>query len=159
MSFIPKYPPFETRARIKAWCDRQERAHFDVVNKLRTWNVASGDAEQIVSELISGNYLNEERFAKAYASGKFKISKWGWTKIEYGLKQKRVSSYSIGLAKTEIEPDDIRETLNQLLHKKAGFIKSKSMWERNQKLYKFARGRGFDHADIKHILDRDFFGE
>lgn len=159
MSFTPKYPPFETRARIKAWCDRQERAHSDVVKKLKTWNVAAEDIEQIVSELISGNYLNEERFAKAYASGKFNISEWGWTKIEYGLKQKRVSSYSIRLAKAEIDQEDVLSTLNQLLQKKSSFIKSKSIWERNQKLYKFARGRGFDHVDIKRILDRDFFGE
>jgi regulatory protein len=159
MTFTPKYPPFETRARIKAWCDRQERAHSDVVKKLKTWNVAADDIDQIVSELISGNYLNEERFAKAYASGKFNISKWGWTKIEYGLKQKQVSSYSISLARAEMDQEDILSTLDQLLRKKASFVKSKSVWERNQKLYKFARGRGFDHADIKRILDRDFFGE
>lgn len=51
--------------------------------------------ELLLSQLIEENYLNEERFAIAYAGGKFRINQWGKTKIKYNLTQKQVSNYCI----------------------------------------------------------------
>jgi len=157
MSGTPKYPPFETRDRMRMWCDMQERAHFDVRKKLQSWNVASDDIEQIVSELISNNYLNEERFAIAFASGKFRIKKWGWNKIVHALKQKQVSAYSIALAKEELQSEEVQNTLHGLLKKKVKFVKANSQWELKQKLMRFAAGRGYSFEEINRVLDADFF--
>jgi len=148
-----KYPPFETRDRIKKWCDLQERAHSDVVKKLYSWGVWADEADQIVAELISDNYLNEERFARAYARGRFRIKKWGWKKIEMGLKQKSVSKYSIALAREEIDANEYTETLRDVLNKKRPLIKAKSEWERNQKLLRYAVGRGYEFEEVLRLLD------
>ena len=148
-----KYPPFETRDRIKKWCDLQERAHSDVVKKLYTWGVWADEADQIVSELITNNYLNEERFARAFARGRFRIKRWGWKKIERELKQKSVSKYSIALAREEIDPEDYNETLKEVLAKKRPFIKGKSDWERNQKLLRYAVGRGYEYEEVLKLLE------
>lgn len=148
-----KYPPFETRDRIKKWCDLQERAHSDVVRKLYDWGVFKDEIDQIVAELISENYLNEERFARAYARGKFRIKNWGWRKIEMGLKQKSVSSYCIKLAREEIDPDEYSEVLKTVIEKKRRFVKGKSEWEKNQKLLRFAVGRGFEPEMVIEFLN------
>lgn len=153
MSSQRKYPPFETRDRIKKWCDLQERAHSDVIKKLYTWGVWTDEANQIISELISDNYLNEERFARAFARGRFRIKSWGWKKIERELKQKSVSKYSIALAREEIDPDDYTETLKRILEKKRPLIKAKSDWERNQKLLRYAVGRGYEYEEVLKLLE------
>jgi len=150
-----KYPPFETREKIKRWCDMQERAHSEVIQKLRSWSVDHDDAEQILSELIGENYVNEERFARAFASGKFRIKKWGWQKIKISLKQKGISDYSIRLAKEEIDDDDYRQTLVELLSKKWPLIKANSDWEAKQKLLKYAVGRGYHHEDVNSAINNE----
>jgi len=147
-----KYPPLETRDRIKKWCDLQERAHSDVAKKLYTWGVWADEAGQIIAELISENYLNEERFARAFARGKFRIKRWGWRKIEMELKQKSVSKYSIDFARQEIDPDEYMETLKEVLDKKRPYIKAKSDWERNQKLLHYAVKRGFEYEKVLKLL-------
>ena len=152
MAIERKYPPFETRDRIKKWCDLQERAHSDVTKKLKTWGVFHDEADQIISELISENYLNEERFARAFARGKFRIKKWGWKKIEVELKRKYVSKYSIALAKEEIEESDYLATLEEVIEKKRRFVKGDSEWEINQKLIRFALGKGYSYEDIQGVI-------
>ena len=147
-----KYPPFETRNRIRTWCDLQERAHSHVVKKLYSWGVYRDEIDQIISELISDNYLNEERFARAFVSGKFRIKKWGWNKIETELKRKQVSKYSIAIAKKELEEEDYLGTLKQLIEKKRPLVKAKSDWELNQKLIRFAMSKGYTYEDIQSVM-------
>ncbi len=150
-----KYPPFETRERIRKWCDQQERAHSEVSRKLYSWGVYGDEIDQIVVELISDNFLNEERFARAFARGKFRIKKWGWKKIQNELRRKGVSKYSIALAHEEIEEADYFETLKELLEKKRPFIKSKSHWEENQKLIRFAVNKGYSFDEVKKVIGDD----
>jgi len=155
---MSKYPPFETREKIKHWCALQERAHGDVIKKLRTWSVDEEDAEQILTELISENFVNEERFARAFASGKFKIKKWGWHKIKTILKQKGVSNYSIQLAKEEIDDDEYRQTMIEVLKKKWPQIKADSTWEAKQKLLRYAAGKGYNQEEVIGAINNDLSG-
>ena len=48
-------------------------------------------AEEVIVYLIGENFINEERFAKAFAGGKFRIKKWGKIKIKQALKEKGLS--------------------------------------------------------------------
>ncbi len=153
MSFKPKYPPFETRSRIKKWCDLQERAQAEVKEKLRSWNVAPSDADQIIVELIEENYINEIRFAKAYTSGKYRIKRWGWRKIEMGLKSKKISSYCIAEAKKEIDDEEYKENLKKVIETKLKTVSGKSDWEKKQKVLKYAVSRGYSFDDAKEYLD------
>lgn len=133
----------------------QERAHFDVRRKLATWGVYGDEQEQIIVELIGLNFLNEERFARAFASGRFKIKKWGWKKIENHLRQKQVSKYSIALAREEIDREPYMQTLADLLEKKKPFIRGDSPWERKQKLLRYAVGKGYAAGDVFEVLGED----
>ncbi len=153
MNIARKYPPHETRSRIRKWCDMQERAHSDVRKKLKTWGVFSDETEQIIAELISANYLNEERFATAFARGKFRIKGWGWNKIEQHLKSKGVSTYSIRKAREEIDPEEYQETLKSLLQKKSRTIREVDPWKKKQKLMRYAFGRGYPFEEINRVID------
>lgn len=156
MDHLPKYPPFEARARIKAWCDRQERAHSEVRTKLYSWQLDRESVESIISELILANYLNEERFATAFARGKFRIRHWGWKRIEQELKRKGVAAHAIAQAKAENEPEDYRATLGELLRKKALTIKAKNKYDLRAKLKRYAVSKGYSFDEVGEVMKGDW---
>ena len=81
--------------KMKAYCAYQERCQQEVYEKLRKLSIYGNEADDILMELISENFLNEERYAEAYASGKFRIKSWGRVKIKQGLKAKNISEFCI----------------------------------------------------------------
>ena len=83
------------RLKIQRYCDKAERAPFDVEKKLIQYGVWQNDRQVLISELISLNLLNESRFASAFAHDHFEFRKWSKRKIELHLKAKRVSSRNI----------------------------------------------------------------
>src|SRR6056297_2179196 len=120
------YTPNEALARIRSWCDRQERSQQDVRDKLYSWGLHHDDVEELIAELIIGNYLNEERFARAYVSGKFRIKRWGRRKILDGLRAKRISDYCVQKGMEEIEEAEYLQTLHGLVDKKAAMLAPRS---------------------------------
>src|ERR1041384_3800157 len=92
--------------KIKQYCAYQERCHSEVREKLYSFELYKKDVEQIISQLIEENYVNEERFAIQYAGGKFRMKQWGKVKIKHALKQKQVSEYAIKKALKEINEKD-----------------------------------------------------
>jgi len=149
-----KYPPIETLDRIRKWCDMQERAHSDVRRKLSAWGVYGDESENIIAELISGNYLNEERYARAFARGKFRIKHWGWRKIESSLRAKAVSKFSIAAAREEYDEEDHSDVLYTLLLKKRNMLKESDPYKRKAKLMRFAAGKGYDFDATRQALER-----
>ncbi len=135
------------------WCAMQERAHFDADNKLRSWGVPEDEREQIIAELITDNFLNEERHARAFARGKFRMKKWGWNKIKMELKRKGVSKYSLALAKQEIDAADYTEVLTDVIRKKWPQINAKTPWERKQKLLQYTANRGFEYDVVQKCIE------
>jgi regulatory protein len=107
------------QALIKAqkYCAYQERCQQEVREKLYEWGIKNHEAENIISNLINDNFLNEERFAKAYARGKFRIKKWGRVKIKAALKMFNISAYCIREAIKEISDDEYLTTLQELIKK------------------------------------------
>ena len=89
------YSKEEALQKAKQYCAYQERSHSEVKEKLYSFGLYKKDVDELLSELISENYLNEERFAIMFAGGKFRIKQWGRIKIKYALKQKQVSEYCI----------------------------------------------------------------
>lgn len=148
-----KYPPQETLERIKAWCDLQERAHSEARKKLHSWGVYGQEAENILADLIGGNYLNEERFARAFARGKSRIKAWGWKKIEMTLKAKGVSSYSLKAALDEIDQEEYVAGLINLAEKKERLLSEPNPFRRKQKLLKFLVGKGYSYDEAKKALE------
>lgn len=150
---IRKYPPQETRDRLKVWCDLQERAHSEARSKLFSWGVYGEEAENILAELISSNYLNEERFARAFARGKSRIKAWGWKKIEMTLKAKGVSAYSLKAALEEIDQEEYFAGLIHLATKKERLISASNPFQRKQKLLRFLVGKGYSYDESKKAVE------
>jgi len=109
--------------KAKHYCGYQERSHYEVREKLYALGMHKQQVEELISQLIEENYLNEERFAIEFAGGKFRMKQWGRVKIKYELKQKRVSEYCIKKALKQIDEDDYLKSLNTLAKKKWNSIK------------------------------------
>ena len=137
-------------AKAEHYCAYQDRAQQEVRDKLYEWGLWTDAVENIISQLITANYLNEERFAKAYVRGKFSQKAWGRIKIKQGLKLKKVSDVLIKKALLTIDGDDYLRTLQQVIAKKAALVNEKNDFKRRYKLQQYAMGRGFE-ADL--ILD------
>ncbi len=149
-----KYPPLKTAEEIKKWCDRQERCHTEVRSKLASWSVYGTESEQLIADLISTNHVSEERFARAFARGKFRIKKWGWQKIQYGLKSRGISAYCITKAREELGGEDMDGTLKALLSRKmAGIYRKGTAMELKSKLFRFAYAKGYNSDEIKSALE------
>ncbi|MBC7861693.1 MAG: RecX family transcriptional regulator, partial [Bacteroidia bacterium] len=122
----------------------------DKLYELGLWTDA---VEDIISTLISENYINEERFAKAYAGGKFRIKKWGRLKIKMGLKQKRISDYSIKMGMKEIKEELYLENLTKILESKNKTLRSeKNAIAKKYKLVKFAQSKGYETDLVLEVL-------
>lgn len=148
-----KYPPQETLDRIKGWCDMQERAHSEARHKLSTWGVYGNEAENILAELISANYLNEERYARAFARGKSRMKAWGWKKIDLTLKSKGVSSFSRKAAFDEIDQEAYFKGLIQLAEKKVRVLSEPNPFRREQKVLRYLVGKGYSYGDAKKAVE------
>ena len=144
----------ENAARSKAehYCAYQERSQQEVRDKLYEWGQRTNVVENIISGLITGNFLNEERFAKAYAIGKFRQKGWGKIKIKQGLKFKQVPNVLIKKALLQIPGDEYLKVLEKVISKKSAIITEKDIYKRNYKLQQYAIGRGYEGDLIVDVL-------
>jgi regulatory protein len=113
--------------KARHYCGYQERSHTEVKEKLYSYGLRKTDVEELMSQLIEENYLNEERYATMFAGGKFRMKQWGRVKIKYELKQKRVSEYCIKKALKEIDEEDYLKTLRNLAQKKWDSVKGEGV--------------------------------
>lgn len=139
-----KLTPQQALLKLANYCAYQERSHFEVKNKLAELGVYYENADEVIVELITQNYLNEERFAKAFAGGKFRIKKWGRNKIKQELKQKQVSDYCIQQGLKEIDYDDYLAVLKQEAIDKYFKIKEKNILVKANKTAQYLISRGFE---------------
>ncbi len=141
-------------AKLKAadYCAYQERSQQEVRKKLYEYHLNSDDVEEILYDLIVDGFINEERFAKAYIGGKFRMKGWGRNKILQGLKQHNISEYCIKKGLEEIDDVSYRETLTLLIEKKITGVASRSDFEKKQKVAHYAISRGFEPWLVWEVL-------
>ena len=131
--------------KLKNWCAYQERCQFDVREKLWEEKINSVLQDRIIAILIEENFINEERFSRAFASGKFRIKKWGRLKIKTHLKHKKISEYSINKALGEINAEEYFNSLKELLEKKSlPLTQERDSVHKKYKLVRFAQSKGFE---------------
>ncbi|MFM8738915.1 MAG: regulatory protein RecX, partial [Cytophagales bacterium] len=130
--------PADALKKIQHYCTYQERSHREVRNKLFDYGLFQSEVDEIISTLIAAGFLNEERFAKAFAGGKFRIKKWGRIKIVRELEMLGVSKRNIVTGLKEIDEFDYRKTLASLLEKKSQQITWKETFRLNDKLARYA---------------------
>lgn len=134
----------EAREKIRAYCLYRERSHHEVEAKLSEYGIIPDVAQQLISELIEENYLNEERFARAFVRGKFKIKKWGRIRIRQALYPHQLSDYILKQAFTEIDEDLYEQFLHEAMEKKQRSIKDKNPFVRKRKLADYLISRGYE---------------
>lgn len=132
--------------KLASFCAYQERTHDEVRKKLDQLFVEEEEGEWLISQLIKDNFLNEERFAKSFAGGKFRIKKWGRRKILFELKQKQVSERNIHTAIGQIDNTEYKATLRKLAEKKWQEIARKNQNEVviKKKLAAFLIQKGYE---------------
>ena len=108
--------------------------------------------DEIISNLIEEDYLNEERFAKLFAGGKFRMKNWGKKKIEYALKNKGVSNYSIGKGMKEIDMESYQVLLQQLAEKKFASLKQEQYLVRRKKTMDYLLQKGYEPELINKAI-------
>jgi len=150
---IPKiFSRQQAKVKAESYCAYQERSQFEIRNKLYEWGLHQKDVEEIISELIELNFLNEERFALAYSLGKFRIKGWGKNKIRQGLKLKRIPDKLIIKSLKEINEDDYLLMLTKILKKKLNTISEKDPFKKRYLLSRFATSKGYESDLITDLL-------
>lgn len=144
MSAKKIYTVKEGKAKSAKYCALQERSQQQVRDKLYEWGLYGDEVEEVISYLITENFLNEERFAVAYASGHFRMKKWGKIKIKQGLEQKKISSYCIKKALDAIDSAEYEEAIGQVLLKKYKTLKDSNLYIRKQKAVKYMLQKGYE---------------
>ncbi|MEO8765419.1 MAG: regulatory protein RecX [Ginsengibacter sp.] len=137
--------PEEAFSKIKHYCAYQERSHGEVKNKLYLLGVCKENSDQIIADLITENYLNEERFAANFAGGKFRIRQWGKNKITQSLRMKQVSDPNIKKALKEIDEAEYLTTFRKLAEKKMETLSGeRNILVKKRKLRNFLLQRGYE---------------
>ena len=141
--------------KLKHYCAYQERCHSEVKDKLYQLGVWKKDHDEIIAVLIEENYLNEERFAVAFAGGKFRIKQWGRVRIKYELKQKQVSEYSIKKAMKQIDEEEYLSVLNKLAKEKYAALKNEQYLIRKKKTMDYLAAKGFEADLVRKVMEKE----
>lgn len=148
------FNPQQTTAYNKAafLCSRSEKCSSEIQEKLKLWGLSAEESESVIGKLIEEKYLDDDRFARAYAKDKFRFNRWGRQKIDFMLQSKRISPEIVKLALEEIENEGYVNELQKLLTDKEKTIKAKDQYDKRNKLMRFAMGRGFETDQIYKVL-------
>ena len=139
--------------KAKHYCAFQERCHREVREKLYSINLKKHEVETLLTQLIEEGYLNEERFAVAFAGGKFRIKQWGKVKIGFELKQRQVSDYCIRNALNTINNADYNKTFIALANKKLQSLATeKNVFRKKRKVQDYLLQKGYEHRLISAWL-------
>ena len=140
------------RASIYRYCNYQPRCHAEVRSKLYELGATTTEVNDMIAELIEHELLNEEKYARAIARGKFRMKQWGRRKIVQQLKHKQVSDYCIKKALTEIDPEEYEITLKKLAGQKWSELKKeRSMPAKKMKVQRYLLQKGYE-SDL--VMDR-----
>ena len=138
------YTVEEALAKLENYCVYRERCHMEVEQKLIEMNMIPQARERIILHLIEKNFLNEERFAKAYVRGKFRIKKWGKKRLVRELKLKGVSKYNIQMGLNEISEEEYLNTFIKLSESRFNAIKETNKNKKKKKFFNFLVYRGWE---------------
>jgi regulatory protein len=144
--------PLSIPVAIRNYCAYQERNHNEVRTKLIELGARGLELENYITDLIGNDFLNEERYAKAYAGGKFRMLGWGKVKIKLQLKSKGISEYCIKKGMKEISDYDYYEKLTLLTTKKYALIRTGNIFEKRKKMYAYLIQKGYESNLIQEVM-------
>ena len=124
-------------------------------DKMKRWNIDETAQNRVIARLVKERYIDDERFARAFVKDKIRYNKWGRRKVQQALWMKRIDDEIQQRVLDEIDDKEYLDVLRPLLKQKRKSIKADSDYELNQKLVRFALGRGFTFDLIRQCLDVD----
>jgi regulatory protein len=145
----------EAYLQLAALCAQAEHCQQEMCDKMRRWEMAPEVQERVIARLIKERFIDDERYARAFVKDKIRYNKWGRRKVQQGLWMKRINDDIQQRVLNEVDDEEYLAVLKPLLKQKAKSIKAESDYERNQKLVRFAFGRGFTYDIIRQCLDVD----
>lgn len=141
--------------KLQRYCAYQDRCHQEVRSKLIELGCYGQDLEEVMASLIEEKFLDEERFARSFARGKFRMKQWGRIRIRQELKIRNISEYCLRKAMEEISETDYLKTLKAVLEKRASQIAEADDFARKGKLAQYAMSRGFEAEMVWEALSVD----
>ena len=145
----------EAYLRLTALCAQAEHCQQEMRDKMKRWEIVPDVQERVITRLIKERYIDDERYARAFVKDKIRYNKWGRRKIQQGLWMKRIDDDIQQRILDEIDDEEYLNVLKPLLAQKRKSIKTQNDYELNQKLVRFALGRGFTFDIIRQCLDVD----
>ena len=145
-------PLTEVRKKIYHYCAYQERCHQEVRDKLYTLGCSGNQVDEITSHLIEEGYLNEERFAKAFAGGKFRLKNWGKIKIELALERKGLTKNCINAGLKQIDEIDYARAIESLLNKKVVNLNEQNLFVKRDRLANYGIQKGFEPELVWRVV-------
>jgi len=134
----------QLQRKLEQYCVYQDRCHKEIEQKMRDYNLIPEARELILLSLMKDNFLNEERFSKSYARGKFRIKSWGKQRIVRELKFRDISAYNIKTALKEIDPEEYIATIYRITENRNAVLTEANSYKRKQKLIDFLMRKGFE---------------
>ena len=146
------YTVEEAKKGLERYCSYQERCHREVEKKLYEMRMIPEACELIILHLLEHNFLNEERYAKSFARGKFNIKNWGKRRIILELKQRNISKYIIDVALMEIEDEAYHDKIRFIALKKYELLSEKDIYKKKQKLINFLLRKGYENYLVYDVV-------
>lgn len=143
----------EALLRLSALCAQGEHCQWEMLEKMRRWELDDASQARIMARLVKDRYVDDERYARAFVLDKIRYNKWGARKVEQALWQKHIDEDIRKRVLSEVSDEEYLNVLRPLLKQKQRSVKAQSDYERNQKLIRFAVGRGFTFDIIRQCLD------
>ena len=140
---------------LAALCAQAEHCQYEMLEKMRRWELSEECQARIMERLVKERYVDDERFARAFVKDKIRYNKWGRRKVEQALWQKRIHEDIRKSVLDEVDDEEYLNVLHPLLKQKRKTTKAQNDYELNQKLMRFALGRGFTFDIIRQCIDVD----
>ena len=157
--FLSKHNEKSALALMMRICSSQEKCKFDIAKKLADFELSKESVDEIIGTLEKENFINEERFAVAFAKDKFRFNKWGKVKIKHELNSKKISHSNIYTALDSIDETEYFEMVKSILIQKIKTIKNIDSYQSKAKLINFAQSKGFEMEIIYKCLPQIDFEE
>ncbi len=138
------------------YCAYRDRSTFEVENKLKEYRLIPQVHDEILAFLMEENFLDDERFARSLARGKFRMKGWGRRKIMEALRNHRLSEYYIRKGLEELDDEEYQEMITRLIKKKLINIqKNRHPYHIKQKIYRYLLQKGYFPEEFRDILDEE----
>ena len=144
----------EAKKKLEFFCSYQERCHKEVEEKLKELGMIQSASQEIIFQLIQEDYLNETRFAKSFARGKFRIKNWGKIRILRELKSRNISEYNIKMGMEELTDAEYENSFNNLFEKIKESVEYLPIEGQKKKIYSYLYYRGWEHQKIYDALNQ-----